>query len=193
MASVHGGVRPVCQQGSRVTKRVPLLAAPPACRKALTSACGPPTGAVAPTPTTRPDSDRTTAPTHGFGEVRVRAVPATSIARRMSASSSLSARASIAPRSKENSVMLRAARGHATREQQQRAVCSPALIRTFTVGSGVSPDRPLPGQRFAGCTAGRELHPTPQEYKLCCRAYRLSSYPALLVSSTSSRSPVSTL
>ena len=67
--------------------------------------------------------------------------------------------------------MLRAARGQATREQQQRAACSPALIRTVTVGPGISPDRPLPKQRFAGCTAGRDLHPTPQVIKLWPLSY----------------------
>ena len=51
MASVHGGVRPVCRQGSRVTTRVPPRAFGPAAASAVTSACGPPAGAVAPSPT----------------------------------------------------------------------------------------------------------------------------------------------
>ena len=32
----------------------------------------------------------------------------------------------------------------------------PSPIQTFTVGSGITPDRPI---RLAGFTAGRDLHP----------------------------------
>jgi len=44
MASVHGGVRPVWEHGSRVVKRVAPLALAPAAARATISAWGPPGG-----------------------------------------------------------------------------------------------------------------------------------------------------
>ena len=70
---------------------------------------------------------------------------------------------------------------------------SPALIRTFTVGPGIPPDRPLPKQRFAGYTAGRDFHPTPQVFKLYLLAYPLSHATSVLFAMTSSNSPDATL
>ncbi len=67
-ASVQGGVRPWWQQGSRETTRVAPRAASPASRRAVTSAWGPPAGAVRPRPRISP-SRTTTAPTMGLGLV----------------------------------------------------------------------------------------------------------------------------
>src|SRR5690606_31140017 len=87
-ASVHGGVRPVCAQGSSVTTAVRPAARSPACRRATTSACGPPGGWVAPTPTTAPEASSTTQPTGGLGLVVPRTCSLRSIAVRMAAASS---------------------------------------------------------------------------------------------------------
>ena len=65
-ASAHGPVRPTCAQGSRVTTRSHRRRPVPAARSASTSACAPPGGCVAPSPTTTPSTTRTQ-PTHGFG------------------------------------------------------------------------------------------------------------------------------
>ena len=61
-------------------------AASPAARSATISACGPPGGSVAPSPTTTP-SRTITAPTHGLGAVRRRARAARATARAISSSS----------------------------------------------------------------------------------------------------------
>ena len=74
-ASVHGGVRPWCAHGSRVTYAVAPRARSPAASRASTSAWAPPGGWVAPSPTTSPSST-ITHPTHGLGGVRSRARPA---------------------------------------------------------------------------------------------------------------------
>jgi hypothetical protein len=64
--------------------------------------------------------------------------------------------------------------GHQSSKRGQIGV--PSLIQTFTVGSGVSPDRPdqlsivnlqlsidpVRGLGLRGLTAGRELHPAPK-------------------------------
>ncbi len=71
MASTHGPVRPVCEQGSSVVARVAPRAAAPAASRATISAWRPPGGSVAPANSV-PSAVRTTAPTQGFGEVDVR-------------------------------------------------------------------------------------------------------------------------
>jgi hypothetical protein len=88
-ASVHGPVRPVCAHGSSVTTAVPPCARSPASRSAMTSACGPPAGWVAPDPTGAPSPSRITAPTGGFGLVRPRTESASSRARRIAARSAV--------------------------------------------------------------------------------------------------------
>ncbi len=85
-ASAHGPVRPTCAQGSRVTTAVAPTAAGPAARNASTSACAPPGGCVAPSPTTTPSTSRTH-PTHGFGAARRRAPDASCRARSIASSS----------------------------------------------------------------------------------------------------------
>ena len=81
IASVHGGVRPVCAHGSSETYIVaPRRSAPPQASIAARSACGPPSSAWKPSPSTWP-SRTITAPTSGFGLVRPRPPSASSIAR----------------------------------------------------------------------------------------------------------------
>src|SRR5918997_3348200 len=97
-ASVHGPVRPVCAHGSRVTTAVPPRARPPAWTSARTSACGPPGGAVAPSPTVVPSAASTTAPTAGFGPVVPRTPVPSSRARAMAESSAAETLTPAAPR-----------------------------------------------------------------------------------------------
>ena len=66
-ASDRGGRR---ARGSHRPCRLEL--APPAAARAAISACGPPGGAVAPSPTTSPAASTMTQPTHGLGDVVVR-------------------------------------------------------------------------------------------------------------------------
>ena len=80
IASVHGGVRPVWQHGSSETYSVAPRASPLQAASAARSACGPPSSAWKPSPSTSP-SRTTTAPTSGFGLVRPRPPSASSIAR----------------------------------------------------------------------------------------------------------------
>src|SRR5664280_133194 len=96
IASVHGGVRPWWAHGSRVTYMVPDRADVPAAASAVTSAWGPPGGAVAPTnpapaavpaPSTVP-SGTTTAPTQGLGEECPRTDSAAPTARAIQTASS---------------------------------------------------------------------------------------------------------
>ena len=68
------------------TAGVAPLARPPAEARAAASACGPPGGAVAPSNTV-PSSLMSTQPTHGLGDAVALTVAASSIARRMAASS----------------------------------------------------------------------------------------------------------
>ena len=83
IAAVHGPVRPVWWHGSRVTTRVPPRARSPAAARATTSACGPPGGEVAPSPTLRPSASSTTAPTGGLGLVLPSTIRDSSTARRI--------------------------------------------------------------------------------------------------------------
>src|SRR5437868_12047338 len=85
MASAQGGVRPWWAQGSRVTYMVAPRALEPAASRATASAWGPPGGWVAP-PICSPPHSRM-APTQGLGEVEVRTAAASSMARRIPASS----------------------------------------------------------------------------------------------------------
>src|SRR5205807_1728128 len=143
MASAQGGVRPWWAHGSRVTYMVAPRALEPAACRAPASAWGPPGGWVAPSTCSPPQSS--TAPTHGLGEVEVRTAAASSMARRIPASSD-----TLAP------LTLNAG----ARQQGRRAL---APIRTLTVGPGVPPGRP---PTWAGgsraLTAGRDFHPTPR-------------------------------
>src|SRR3954470_493996 len=72
IASVHGGVRPVCAHGSSDTYIVaPAVSAPAQAASAARSAWGPPRSAWKPSPSTCP-SLTTTAPTSGLGLTRPR-------------------------------------------------------------------------------------------------------------------------
>ncbi|MNS72687.1 hypothetical protein D3C72_1061070 [compost metagenome] len=89
-ASTQGGVRPKWLQGSRVTYSVAQATDSPrdwASRSAQTSACGPPGGCVAPSPSTRP-SRTITQPTRGLGAVVYMTVCASARARRIQKRSS---------------------------------------------------------------------------------------------------------
>src|SRR6266568_3836422 len=82
IAAVHGGVFPVCAQGSRVTTSVAPRACSPAARSAFTSAWGPPNSAWNPSATLAPPW-RMTAPTRGLGATRPQPRQAMSNARRI--------------------------------------------------------------------------------------------------------------
>src|SRR4051812_41335387 len=90
IASVHAPVRPWVEQGSSVTYIVaPGRGVFPRASNASRSACGPPSGAVAPSPTIWPSST-ITAPTIGLGCVVPQTLYASSRARRMNGSCSAS-------------------------------------------------------------------------------------------------------
>ncbi len=86
-ASAHGPVRPVWLHGSSVTYAVPPRARGPAIRSASTSACGPPATRGIPRRPGCPSAAVITQPTTGFGWVLPMPRAASSIARRIQATS----------------------------------------------------------------------------------------------------------
>ena len=68
---------------------------------------------------------------------------------------------------------------HALQGGRRRGAVPASLIRTMTVGPGISPGRPLSG--FAGCTAGGDFHPAlKQRLVLQSRIIRPRRQPAPL-------------
>ena len=129
------GVRPWCEQGSRVTHAV-------APREVVVAggrdgawprrAVRPPAGWRPRTRCRRPPRSRS--PTHGFGGVDARTDAASSRARAMRSVSVAAVMSSPGPAGP------RAGTTTATDRGRSRSVLAP--IRTLTVGSGISPDRP---------------------------------------------------
>ena len=160
-ASAHGGVRPWCEQGSSVTHAVaPARSCPPAAPMAAASACGPPTGCVAPSNRV-PSAASITQPTQGFGGVDARTDAASSRARAMgcvSAAVVMSSPGPAGPRA-----------GTTTRSTRIDHVPS-------SLPSGLSPS--APGSHRIGRPTGREevrglhrrsgLPPNPARVLLSC-------------------------
>ncbi len=166
IASVHGGVRPWCEHGSSVQTSVAPRAASPAASSATISAWRPPGGSVAPVAIRAPSGDNSTAPTHGFGEVRARTAAAASIAALIAVVSSISMdllRAVPFRDAGNGNSTTTAPRPVVDASRHRRA---PAPIRTVTVGPGVPPDRPTVDSTMGSraFTAGRDFHPTPQVF-----------------------------
>src|SRR5439155_182972 len=138
---------------------------------ATTSACGPPTGAVRPSPTVAPDGSRMTAPTLGLGLVSPSPRAARSRARRIAACSAglvtrAPSRRAVRADGDAGTGPATNGRPHGIDNDAARAL---PPIRTVTVGPGFSPGppsgtRPSGSRAYQACawiTAGSEFHRVP--------------------------------
>ena len=171
-ASVHGPVRPVWAQGSRVTTTVPPRARSPAAASATTSACGPPARSCRPSPTTAPSGVEDDGADVGVGAGALadgRGQRDGAAHRRGLAVALATGRSSTqgAPGSAGDPTGRRRARPATRPRAHDRAGVLPP-IRTLTVGPGVPPGQPCPSTsrveraRVADCHRRLGISPTPE-------------------------------